>query len=145
MRRRVPSAFRRSESTDWANISINSRRASCASTPGSRHNTHTQTSRAGRPSFSPPRCRIRVVPRLARATRRSARSVPLRSTPSRGPARSRAPQGSEGLLHGMPLGPTFEKTLRMFLERDVGRTLSRCKVVIRGHTLADGWRCVSSG
>jgi len=39
-------------------------------------------------------------------------------------------QGSEGLLHGMPLGLTFEQTRRMLLDRDVGRVLPQCKVVI---------------
>jgi len=39
-------------------------------------------------------------------------------------------QGSEGLLHGIPLGLAFEQTRRMLLDRDVGRVLPRCKVVI---------------
>lgn len=39
-------------------------------------------------------------------------------------------QGSEALLHGMPLGLAFEQTRRMLLDKDAGRVLPRCKVVI---------------
>jgi hypothetical protein len=38
--------------------------------------------------------------------------------------------GSEALLHGMPLSLGFEQTRRMLLDKDVGRTLPRCKVVL---------------
>ena len=39
-------------------------------------------------------------------------------------------QGSEALLHGMPLGVAFEQTRRMLLDVNVGRVLPRCKVVV---------------
>jgi len=39
-------------------------------------------------------------------------------------------QGSEALLHGIPLGVAFEQTRRMLLDRDVGNVLPRCKVVV---------------
>jgi hypothetical protein len=39
-------------------------------------------------------------------------------------------QGSEGLLHGMPLSLAFEQTRRLLLDRDVGGVLPRCKVVV---------------
>jgi hypothetical protein len=39
-------------------------------------------------------------------------------------------QGSEALLHGIPLGVAFEQTRRMLLDGDVGSVLPRCKVVV---------------
>ncbi|KAN0126498.1 Alpha/Beta hydrolase fold [Russula decolorans] len=39
-------------------------------------------------------------------------------------------QGSEALLHGIPLGVAFEQTRRMLLDKDVGSVLPRCKVVV---------------
>jgi len=39
-------------------------------------------------------------------------------------------QGSEALLHGVPLSLAFEQTQRMLLDKDVGRALPRCKVVV---------------
>lgn len=39
-------------------------------------------------------------------------------------------QGSEALLHGIPLGVAFEQTRRMLLDMDVGSVLPRCKVVV---------------
>jgi hypothetical protein len=39
-------------------------------------------------------------------------------------------QGSEALLHGMPLSLAFEQTRRMLLDKDAGRALPQCKVVI---------------
>lgn len=39
-------------------------------------------------------------------------------------------QGSEALLHGMPLDLALEQTRRMLLDPKAGRTLPRCKVVI---------------
>jgi hypothetical protein len=39
-------------------------------------------------------------------------------------------QGSEALLHGIPLGVAFEQTQRMLLDKEVGRVLPRCKVVV---------------
>src|SRR6266404_782867 len=39
-------------------------------------------------------------------------------------------QGSEALLHGMPLGLALEQTHRMLLDPEAGRTLPQCKVVV---------------
>lgn len=39
-------------------------------------------------------------------------------------------QGSEALLHGMPLDLALEQTRRMLLDPVAGRTLPRCKVVV---------------
>ena len=39
-------------------------------------------------------------------------------------------QGSEALLHGIPLGLALEQTRRMLLDPEAGRTLPRCKVVV---------------
>ena len=39
-------------------------------------------------------------------------------------------QGSEALLHGMPLDLALEQTRRMLLDPEAGRTLPRCKVVV---------------
>ncbi len=39
-------------------------------------------------------------------------------------------QGSEALLHGIPLGVAFEQTRRMLLDKNVGSVLPRCKVVV---------------
>ena len=39
-------------------------------------------------------------------------------------------QGSEALLHGIPLGVAFEQTRRMLLDKEVGSVLPRCKVVV---------------
>ena len=39
-------------------------------------------------------------------------------------------QGSEALLHGMPLSLAFEQTRRMLFDKGVGRVLPRCKVVV---------------
>lgn len=39
-------------------------------------------------------------------------------------------QGSEALLHGIPLGVAFEQTRRMLLDKVVGSVLPRCKVVV---------------
>ena len=39
-------------------------------------------------------------------------------------------QGSEALLHGMPLSLAFEQTRRMILDKDAGRALPRCRVVV---------------
>jgi hypothetical protein len=39
-------------------------------------------------------------------------------------------QGSEALLHGMPLSLVFEQTRRLLFDKDAGRVLPRCKVVV---------------
>jgi len=39
-------------------------------------------------------------------------------------------QGSEALLHGMPLSLVFEQTQRMLFNKGVGKVLPRCKVVV---------------
>jgi hypothetical protein len=39
-------------------------------------------------------------------------------------------QGSEALLHGIPLSVAFEQTRRILLDKDVGSVLPRCEVVI---------------
>jgi len=39
-------------------------------------------------------------------------------------------QSSEALLHGIPLGVTFEQTRRLLLDKDAGSVLPRCKVVV---------------
>jgi hypothetical protein len=39
-------------------------------------------------------------------------------------------QGSEALLHGMPLSLTFEQTRRMLFDEDLGSVLPRCKVIL---------------
>lgn len=39
-------------------------------------------------------------------------------------------QGSEALLHGMPLSVAFEQTRRMLFDKGVGRVLPQCKVVV---------------
>jgi hypothetical protein len=39
-------------------------------------------------------------------------------------------QGSEALLHGMPLSLAFEQTRHLLFDEDAGRVLSRCKVVV---------------
>ena len=39
-------------------------------------------------------------------------------------------QGSEALLHGIPLGVAFEQTRRMLMDKNVGSVLPRCKVVV---------------
>ena len=39
-------------------------------------------------------------------------------------------QGSEALLHGMPLSLVFEQTRRMLFDKGAGKVLPRCKVVV---------------